>query len=197
LPKARKYQQSKNTPGTQEETPSTGGSARSKTSFVCEIFGEQLKFSNSPAETKGQAKGKKAPKKNKEDVKTKQQEKEEAPRNTKTKGKVRTTTAKGSKETATDAKRKLRASNANQNAQPKAQDNDGDSKSRSKGADWIQAHQVDWLSSSGVSNALSVNRPELDLEGRDYEEIVDLLLLKLTPSKILRSSADLQKKFIL
>ena len=43
--KARKHQQFKNTPYTQEVMPSTGGLARLKTSVVHEIFGEQIKFS--------------------------------------------------------------------------------------------------------------------------------------------------------
>jgi len=155
-PKARKYQQSKSTPETQEETPSTGGSAMSKTSVVRENFREQLKFTNSPAETKGQARGKKAPKKNRADVKSEQQQKEKAPRNTKTKGKARTA--------ATTAAKAL--------------------KKRAKRPEHIQAHQVDWLTLSGVSNALMVNCPGIDLEGRGYEECVDLLLPNFTPSKI-------------
>ena len=129
-------------------------------------------------------KGKKAPKKNKGDLKNKKQQNEEEPTNTNTKDELRTAASKGLKKKVTDAKHKARANKANQNVKPKAQDNDGDSKSRSKDAHWIQAYQVDWLSSSGVRHSLSVNRLELDLEGWDYEELVELLIFQFAPSKI-------------
>ena len=66
----------------------------------------------------------------------------------------------------------------------KAQVAQVESKSRTKGTNWIQAHQVDWLTQSGVENALSKNRPDMDLEGRDYEELVKLLLHEFPLSKI-------------
>lgn len=163
--KARKQQQASDTPETHEATPSTGGSGTSKTSVIRRIFGEQLKFSNSPPDGKGHAKGKKA------STHTKKKSKP-----------CNDTTEEESKRMTTDAKRKSRARKGNRNAKPKAPADA--SKARSKSLHRIQAHQVGWLTSSGVRKALSVNHPELDLEGEDYEGLLDLLLVDFAPSKI-------------
>ena len=145
-------------------------------SIVHKIFGQTLKFTDGPSDATGKCTG------------VKPRKKTNAGSMAKTRGKLSMAVVKSPKKKGTnlnlDVKPAAKGNAKARKVKAKVQVTPADSKSRTKGSNWIQAHQVDWFTRSGVENALSVSHSEMDLEGRDYEELVKILLHEFPPRKI-------------
>ncbi len=203
-PKSKVSRSESTTPDTQGSTPASGSSKASKTSIIRKCFKTRLTFDErSPMKNKKVKPPKTNAKTNaaKARTNTKTSTKLKAKANTKTSTKPKakattraktkaTTKAKAKSEENTKTTTKL-ATKAKTISKTRTKSKTRSTSSLTKIQEKIQCHQVDWLHTTGLKEALMVNDIEFEEENDNYSYLLDVLLKEFSPSKIATSYAAL------